>query len=193
MSVAQADVIKDEACRADREDRSQFPIVRHRTECANKTAAIVRRNQEKRDGDEKRDLCQEKELDDAQLLSGGRRQWRLGCNENRGRKRKGAAKSARRHLFVHAVSTRERPFCSPFREQGGIRAAKRARGPFRRQPSNRLFFGKPLGGRRPASARLPIHSLSSGLPTVNVRPAESRHVSPSAMAKTRASEMPPSL
>ena len=29
MSVAQADVIKDEACRADREDRSQFPIVRH--------------------------------------------------------------------------------------------------------------------------------------------------------------------
>ena len=60
-------------------------------------------------------------------------------------------------------------------------------------PSNRLFFGKPFGGRRPASARLPIQSLSSGLATVNVRPAESRQVSPSAMAKTLASEMPPSL
>src|SRR5260370_1408459 len=60
-------------------------------------------------------------------------------------------------------------------------------------PSNRLLFGKPLGGRRPASARLPIHSLSSGLATVNVRPAESRQVRPSAMAKTLASETPPSL
>ena len=60
-------------------------------------------------------------------------------------------------------------------------------------PSNRLLFGKPLGGRRPASARLPIHSLSSGRATVKVRPAESRHVRPSASAKTFASDMPPSL
>ena len=61
------------------------------------------------------------------------------------------------------------------------------------QPSNRLFFGKPFGGRRPASARLPIHSLSSGFATVKVRPAESRQVRPSAIAKTLASERPPSL
>ena len=64
---------------------------------------------------------------------------------------------------------------------------------FRTQPSNRLVFGKPFGGRRPASARLPIHSLSSGLATVKVRPAESRQVRPSAMAKTLASEILPSL
>jgi hypothetical protein len=60
-------------------------------------------------------------------------------------------------------------------------------------PSNRLFLGKPFGGRRPASARLPIQSSSSGLVTANVRPAESRQVKPSAMAKTLASDMPPSL
>src|SRR5271166_1925038 len=60
-------------------------------------------------------------------------------------------------------------------------------------PSNLLLFGKPFGGRRPASARLPIHSLSSGLATVKVRPAESRQVRPSAMAKVFASDTPPSL
>ncbi len=67
------------------------------------------------------------------------------------------------------------------------------RRPFRRYPSNRLLFGNPLGGRRPASARLPIHSLSSGMATVNARPAESRQLMPSAMANTLASETPPSL
>ena len=51
----------------------------------------------------------------------------------------------------------------------------------------------PLGGRRPASARVPIQSLSSDLETVNVRSAESRQVMPSASLNTRASEMPPSL
>src|SRR5208282_4311275 len=60
-------------------------------------------------------------------------------------------------------------------------------------PSNLLLLGKPFGGRRPASARLPIHSLSSGFATVKVRPAESSQVRPLARAKTLASEMPPSL
>ncbi len=70
------------------------------------------------------------------------------------------------------------------------RAGVRGRGAY---PSNLLVFGKPLGGRRPASARFPIHSLRSALATVKVRPAESRQVRPSAMAKTLASETPPSL
>ena len=48
-----------------------------------------------------------------------------------------------------------------------------ARRPAARYPSNLLFFGNPLGGWRPASARLPIQSLSSGFMTVNVRPAKS--------------------
>ena len=77
MSVAEADVIKDEARRADREDHSQFAIVRHRPERANKTAAAVGGDQQKRDGDEKGDLGQEKELNDAQLLGGRRRERRL--------------------------------------------------------------------------------------------------------------------
>ena len=75
--------------------------------------------------------------------------------------------------------------------RGGARAS--APPPGSRYPSNRLLFGKPFGGSRPASARLPIHSLSSGLATVNVRPAESRQVRPSRRANTLASEMPPSL
>ena len=57
----------------------------------------------------------------------------------------------------------------------------------------RFDFGNPLGGRRPASARLPIQSWSSALPTVKVRPELSRQVSPSARRNTRASEMPPLL
>ena len=60
-------------------------------------------------------------------------------------------------------------------------------------PANRLLLGKPLGGRRPASARLPIQSLRSALATVKVRPAESVQVRPSARLKTFASDMPPSL
>ena len=73
MSMAEADVIEDEARGADREDRSQFPIVRPRAERADKTAATVGGDQQKRDRDEKRDLGQENELEDAQLLGGGRR------------------------------------------------------------------------------------------------------------------------
>ena len=46
-----------------------------------------------------------------------------------------------------------------------------------RRYRNRLFFGKPFGGRRPASARLPTHSARSV--TVQVRPEESTQVRPS--------------
>src|SRR6478752_7373709 len=55
--------------------------------------------------------------------------------------------------------------------------------------SKRLLFGNPFGGRRPDSARLPIQSRRSSLPTVQVRPAVSRHVNPSASRNTFASEM----
>lgn len=58
---------------------------------------------------------------------------------------------------------------------------------------NRLLFGKPRGGSRPASARWAIHSFSSCLPTVKARPEESVQLRPSASAKTLASATPPSL
>jgi hypothetical protein len=45
---------------------------------------------------------------------------------------------------------------------------------------NRLFLGKPFGGRRPASARLPVQSRRSSAETLKLRPAESFQVNPSA-------------
>ena len=64
----------------------------------------------------------------------------------------------------------------------------------RRAQSPNLFdFGKPLGGRRPASARFATQSRRSSLATVQVRPAVSFQVRPSFSLKTLASETPPSL
>ena len=71
--------------------------------------------------------------------------------------------------------------------------AGKARAPERRFHPKRLFLGKPFGGRRPASARLPIQSRRSAFSTVQVRPDESFQVRPSFMAKTLPSETPPSL
>src|SRR5579872_5615305 len=56
---------------------------------------------------------------------------------------------------------------------------------------NLLFFGNPFGGRRPASARLPIQSRNSRFGTLKTRPAASFQFKPSASWKTCASEMPP--
>ncbi len=58
---------------------------------------------------------------------------------------------------------------------------------------NLLFFGNPRGGRRPASARWPSQSFSSGLATLKTRPEESVQLKPSFIANTLASETPPSL
>ncbi len=58
---------------------------------------------------------------------------------------------------------------------------------------NLFDFGKPFGGRRPASVRSPIQSRRSSLATVQVRPAVSFQVRPSFSLNTLASETPPSL
>jgi hypothetical protein len=58
---------------------------------------------------------------------------------------------------------------------------------------NLFDFGKPFGGRRPASVRSPIQSRRSSLATVQVRPEVSFQVRPSFSLKTLASETPPSL
>jgi len=58
---------------------------------------------------------------------------------------------------------------------------------------NLFDFGKPFGGRRPASVRSPIQSRRSSFATVQVRPDVSFQVSPSFNVKTLASETPPSL
>src|SRR3974377_780742 len=60
-------------------------------------------------------------------------------------------------------------------------------------PRNLLFFGKPRGTMRPASARVPCHSFSSLIGEVKVRPAPSVQVSPSAALKIAMSESPFSL
>ncbi len=58
---------------------------------------------------------------------------------------------------------------------------------------NLFDFGKPFGGSRPASARLPRQSASSLLVALNSRLAESRQVRPSLATKVTMSERPPSL
>ena len=58
---------------------------------------------------------------------------------------------------------------------------------------NLLFFGNPRGGRRPASARWPSQSFSSGRATLKTRLEESVQLKPSFIANTLASETPPSL
>ena len=69
------------------------------------------------------------------------------------------------------------PFVRPLRPE---LARRRFRiGLAHRPHPNLLFFGKPFGGRRPASARLPIQSLRSALATVQVRPDVSFQVRPS--------------
>src|SRR5450631_4673453 len=61
-------------------------------------------------------------------------------------------------------------------------------------PRPNLFdFGKPFGGRRPASARLPRQSASSLMVALNSRPAESFQVRPSLASKVAISDNPPSL
>src|SRR5713226_7429348 len=61
-------------------------------------------------------------------------------------------------------------------------------------PRPNLFdFGKPFGGRRPASARLPRQSASSLIVALNSRPAESFQVRPSLASNVAISDNPPSL
>ena len=81
----------------------------------------------------------------------------------------------------------------PARSPRGSGRANAAAGDGAAYPSNRLLFGNPFGGRRPASARLPIHSFSSGIATVKVRPAESRQVEAVGDGEHLASETSPSL
>ena len=79
----------------------------------------------------------------------------------------------------------------PARRRSGMTGSTRRDA---RSPHPNLFdFGKPFGGRRPASARLPIQSRRSSLATVQVRPEVSFQVRPSLSLKTLASETPPSL
>src|ERR1700716_4270370 len=60
-------------------------------------------------------------------------------------------------------------------------------------PLPNLFdFGKPFGGRRPASARLPRQSASSLIVAENSRPAESFQVRPSLASNVVMSDNPPS-
>src|SRR5436305_1135697 len=56
-----------------------------------------------------------------------------------------------------------------------------------------LFFGKPLGASRPASARLPRQSESSFIDIVKVRPAPSIQVRPSPDLNVVTSDSEPSL
>jgi len=58
---------------------------------------------------------------------------------------------------------------------------------------NLLVFGKPLGARRPASARLPRQSASSFSVRLKARPAESVQPKPFSTSKVLMSESPPSL
>src|SRR5579871_5780353 len=59
--------------------------------------------------------------------------------------------------------------------------------------SNLLFLGKPLGAKRPASARLPRQSANSLRDSVKTRPAESVQVNPFSASNTLMSDSPPSL
>src|ERR1700730_16143913 len=56
---------------------------------------------------------------------------------------------------------------------------------------NLLDFGKPFGGSRPASARLPRHSANSFMVAENSRPAESRPVRPSLATQGTMSDSAP--
>src|SRR5215469_12956928 len=58
---------------------------------------------------------------------------------------------------------------------------------------NVLVFGKPLGARRPASARLPRQSASSLSDNVKIRPAESTQLRPFSTSKVLMSDSPPFL
>src|SRR4029077_10561358 len=58
---------------------------------------------------------------------------------------------------------------------------------------NILVFGKPLGARRPASARLPRQSASSLSDRLNIRPAESDQLRPFSISNVLMSDKPPSL
>ena len=58
-------------------------------------------------------------------------------------------------LLIGTCSNRS--WVAPNRRQKGLSICRPAL-----YPSNRLFFGKPFGGRRPASARLPIHVVELG-------------------------------
>src|SRR3954453_4530601 len=58
---------------------------------------------------------------------------------------------------------------------------------------NLLLRGKPFGGSRPASARLPRQSASSFSVSEKVRPDASLHVRPSLAGKVFTSDSPPSL
>src|SRR5262245_23192161 len=58
---------------------------------------------------------------------------------------------------------------------------------------NLLFFGKPFGAMRPASARLPRQSLSSFIGSVKLRPAVSVQDRPASAVNVVTSERPFSL
>src|SRR6478736_6519203 len=58
---------------------------------------------------------------------------------------------------------------------------------------NLLFFGKPFGAMRPASARLPRQSLSSFIGSVKLRPAVSVQDRPASGLNVVTSERPFSL
>src|SRR5690348_1943028 len=83
------------------------------------------------------------------------------------------------------------------RQEPGQRRQSQARPsspPLRPSPfPNMLVFGKPLGARRPASARLPRQSARSLSERLNIRPAESIQLRPFSTSKVLMSDKPPSL